>query len=85
MKAVAAGSTVALFCLRSDKAQFVFSRSDDVDVDMREAMSAACEEVGGRGGGRPEVAQGGGDKAGRAAEAMARAAGIVRARLADMG
>ena len=85
MKAVASGSTVALFCLRSDKVQFVFSRSDDVDVDMREAMSAACEEVGGRGGGRPEVAQGGGERAGRASEAMARAAGIVRARLADMG
>jgi alanyl-tRNA synthetase len=85
LKAVQAGSTIVLFCYRGDKAQFVFSRSDNVAVDMREAMKAACEAVGGRGGGRPEVAQGGGDDAGAAGAAMARALDIVRAGLADMG
>ena len=85
LRAVQPGSTVALFCLAGDKAQFVFSRSDDVGVDMREAMKAACEVVGGRGGGKPEVAQGGGDRVELAAEAMAEALDIVRARLADMG
>lgn len=85
LRAVQPGSTVALFCLEGDKAQFVFSRSDDVGLDMREAMKAACEVVGGRGGGKPEVAQGGGDRVEGAAEAMAEALDIVRARLADMG
>jgi alanyl-tRNA synthetase len=85
LKAVQPGSTVALFCLKGDKVQFVFSRSDDVDLDMREALNAACEAVGGRGGGRPEVAQGGGDRVDGAAAAMARALDIVRAGLADMG
>jgi alanyl-tRNA synthetase len=83
--AVQPGSTVALFCLKGDKVQFIFSRSEDVDVDMREAMKAACEVVGGRGGGKPEVAQGGGDKVEAAAEAMAEALDTVRARLADRG
>ncbi len=85
LRAVQPGSTVALFCLRGEKAQLVFSRSGDVDLDMREAMDAACEVVGGRGGGRPEVSQGGGDRAECAGEAMARALAIVRAGLADMG
>ena len=53
--------------------------------DMRDAMKAACEVVGGRGGGRPEVAQGGGDRLDLADEAMERALCTVRAGLADMG
>jgi alanyl-tRNA synthetase len=85
MTAVQSGSTVALFCIKGDRAQFVFSRSQDVDVDMRDAMKAACEVVGGRGGGRPEVSQGGGDEVERTGEALARALDIVRAGLADMG
>lgn len=85
LKAVQPGSTVVLFCARGEKAQFVFSRSDDVDIDLREAMKAACDMVGGRGGGRPEVAQGGGDGVDRADRAMAEALDIVRAGLADMG
>jgi len=85
LKAVEGGSTVALFCLKGEKAQFVFSRSDGVPVDMREPMNAACEVVGGRGGGKPEVAQGGGDGADLAEEAIARALITVRSLLADMG
>ena len=83
--AVKPGRTVALFCIKGDKIQFVFSRSHGVDIDMRDAMKAACEVVGGRGGGRPEVAQGGGDRLDLADEAMERALCTVRAGLADMG
>lgn len=85
LTAVQSGSTVVLFCVKAEKAQFIFSRSEDVKIDLRDAMKAACEVVGGRGGGRPEVSQGGGDGVGRADEAMARALDIVRAGLADMG
>lgn len=84
-RAVEAGSTVALLCHKGEKVQFVFSRSDDIPVDMREPMKAACGVVGGRGGGRPEVAQGGGESADLSGEAMARALDLVRSRLADMG
>jgi len=85
MGAVAAGSTVVLLCAKGAKVQFIFSRSDDVGIDMREVMKAACEVVGGRGGGKPAAAQGGGDGVERADEAMARALDAVRSLLADMG
>ncbi len=83
--AVKPGSTVALLYVRGEKVKFVFSRSDDVSVDMREAMKAACEVVGGRGGGRPEVSQGGGERPDLADEAMGKALDTVRAGLADIG
>lgn len=83
--AVKPGSTVVLLCVKGEKVQFVFARSDDVGVDMREAMTAACEVVGGRGGGRPEVSQGGGERLDLADEAMVKALDTVRARLADKG
>ena len=82
-RAVGTGSSVALFCLKGDKAQFIFCRSSDVEVDMREAMKVALEVVGGRGGGKPEFAQGGGEKVELADEALDRALDRVRGRLAD--
>ena len=83
--AVKRGPAVALFCLKGEKVQFVFARSEGVSVDMREVMRAACEVVGGTGGGKADVAQGGGDRAELAEEALARGLDIVRAGLADMG
>jgi alanyl-tRNA synthetase len=82
--AVGAGCTVALFCARGGKARFVFSRSDDVNIDMREAMEAACAVAGGRGGGKPEVAQGGSDRPDLADRALAAAMDLVRRRAADI-
>ena len=43
-----------------DRAMFVFARSSDVDLHMGQLLSAAARPFGGKGGGRPDFAQGGG-------------------------
>lgn len=42
------------------RAVFVFARSRDVDIHMGQLMSKAAKPLGGKGGGRPDFAQGGG-------------------------
>ena len=42
------------------RAMFVFARSQDVDVHMGDLLSRAAKPLGGKGGGRPDFAQGGG-------------------------
>jgi alanyl-tRNA synthetase len=44
------------------KGSFVFARGADVDLHVGDLMRRACEAIGGRGGGRPEFAQGGGTR-----------------------
>ena len=41
-------------------AAFVFARSGDVDIHMGRLLSEAARPLGGKGGGRPDFAQGGG-------------------------
>jgi alanyl-tRNA synthetase len=54
---------IALLAIREvDMARLVFARSVDVSADMNSLIKAACEKLGGRGGGKPEFAQGGGPK-----------------------
>ena len=43
-----------------DKTAFVFARSQDVDLHMGQLLSKAAKPHGGKGGGRPDYAQGGG-------------------------
>lgn len=43
-----------------DSAAFVFARSQDVDLHMGRLLSEAAKPQGGKGGGRPDFAQGGG-------------------------
>ena len=43
-------------------ARLVFARSANLSADMNALTRAACERLGGRGGGKPEFAQGGGPK-----------------------
>ena len=43
-------------------ARLVFARSANLSADMNALMRAACERLGGRGGGKPEFAQGGGPR-----------------------
>ena len=50
---------VALLATGLPRPQFVFARSEGVTVHMGDLMRAACETVGGRGGGRSQFAQGG--------------------------
>ncbi|PYS50445.1 MAG: hypothetical protein DMF68_07155 [Acidobacteria bacterium] len=63
--------TVALLGSRStDAARLVFARSADAPGDMNALMRAACEMIEGRGGGRADMAQGGGRKVEKLEEAI---------------
>ncbi len=57
----ASDSTVALLATRQrEMARLVFARSADLTLDMNLLLGAACAHLGGRGGGKPDFAQGGG-------------------------
>jgi alanyl-tRNA synthetase len=63
--------TIALLGSRDgDTARLVFARSSDASGDMRELMNRVCPIVGGRGGGKPDMAQGGGKNVEKLAEAI---------------
>ncbi len=58
----------------TDAAQFVFARSSDVSDDMSALVREACAMLDGRGGGRPDFAQGGGRRIEKLAETIAHVA-----------
>ena len=58
-------------------ARLVFARSEDAKGDMNSLMKEACALVDGRGGGKPEMAQGGGKKVDKLAAALNHAASSV--------
>jgi alanyl-tRNA synthetase len=51
---------VALFADQSDQLRVVFARSTDSSVDVAALLKQTLGRFGGRGGGRPNMAQGGG-------------------------
>jgi alanyl-tRNA synthetase len=54
-------NVVALLAVRENgMARLVFARSANLSADMNALIKAACEMLGGRGGGKPDFAQGGG-------------------------
>jgi alanyl-tRNA synthetase len=57
-----AGVVALLVTVQGESAKLVFARSADLASDMNALLRAACEELGGRGGGRPDFAQGGGSR-----------------------
>jgi alanyl-tRNA synthetase len=66
--------TVALLGSRDkDTARLVFARSSDAPGDMSMLMREACTMLDGRGGGKPEMAQGGGKKIDKLNAALSRA------------
>jgi alanyl-tRNA synthetase len=67
--------TIALLGSREkDAARLVFARSPDTNGDMKALMREACTLLDGRGGGKAEMAQGGGKNVARLQEAIDRAA-----------
>lgn len=68
------GTIALLASTDADGARLVFARAQDAPGDMNELMRAACELLDGRGGGRPEMAQGGGKKLDKLPDAIKAAA-----------
>jgi alanyl-tRNA synthetase len=68
---IAYPKTIALLGSRDgETARLVFARSSDAGGDMNSLMREACSLIGGRGGGRPDMAQGGGKNLEKLAEAI---------------
>jgi alanyl-tRNA synthetase len=65
---------VLLGSRETDAARLVFAKSADASGDMNVLMKAACEMLEGRGGGKPELAQGGGKNTEKLNEAIDEAA-----------
>jgi len=69
---------VILFGSRTQgKASLVFLRSENLAPDMGKLMQAACAVIDGRGGGRPQQAQGGGPAADKLEEALRHAENLL--------
>ena len=71
---------VALLAVTEPSPRICFARSEDVDIDVAELLREILARYGGRGGGRPHVAQGGGV----AASDLARALVDARQRLGSV-
>ena len=64
-------NTIALLASREQEAaRLVFARSADTGGDMNALMREACALIDGRGGGKPDMAQGGGRNVERLSEAL---------------
>jgi alanyl-tRNA synthetase len=81
---IAQPNTVVLLATRGqgdEKSYFTFARSNDLDVNMGTLVGQACEAIGGRGGGRPNFAQGGGPEGERVTLALDGAGETLTAQL----
>ena len=75
---VAHPNTVALLGSRDgDTARLVFARSTETPGDMNALMRRVCAQIDGRGGGKPDMAQGGGKDVEKVAAVLAEAARTV--------
>jgi alanyl-tRNA synthetase len=77
-KLTAAAPCVALLGSRADKAHLVFAQSAGLGHDIPGLLRQAVTALGGRGGGRGDLAQGGGDRIDLLDQALAAAARAVR-------
>jgi alanyl-tRNA synthetase len=75
---VALSPCVALLGSRGEKAQLVFAQSDGLPHDIPALLREAAESLGGRGGGKGNLAQGGADEVGALPAALERSASRIR-------
>ncbi|MBN1135957.1 MAG: alanyl-tRNA editing protein [Anaerolineae bacterium] len=68
-----------------DKGHLVFARSADLDFHAGALLGQACQLIGGRGGGRPDFAQGGGPDAAQVPAALDAAFSALSASLSPAG
>ncbi len=78
IRLAARGKTVALLAARGETCQVVFARSDDVGYDMAALLRQVAPIFGGRGGGQPHLAQGGGQDASGLDEALREAVALLK-------
>jgi alanyl-tRNA synthetase len=74
--------TIALLGASDQGVRLVFARSADVKVDVGALLKEVMPMVGGRGGGKPDFAQGGGTDASKVGEALDAAKAKAKAMLA---
>lgn len=67
-------SVALLATKQGGAARLVFARSASLEQNMGQLLAEACEALGGRGGGKPELAQGAGPNVERAEETIRAAA-----------
>ncbi len=70
--------TVALLACRNENAQVIFTRSEDVNIDMNSIIKAVFPIIGGKGGGNARTAQGGGPDTDKLDDFLNTAAGMVK-------
>jgi len=72
--------SIALLATKdSGSVRLVFARSASLEHSMGELVTEACQALGGRGGGRPDLAQGGGPNVERISEVMQDAIESIKA------
>ena len=77
-KIAAAEPSIALFGTRqNDGLRLVFARSPSLKPDLGKVMAQVCAMLGGRGGGKPELAQGGAPDWARTRDAIEAAVKLV--------
>jgi alanyl-tRNA synthetase len=67
--------------MAEEKGHLVFARSADLDFHAGTLLGQACQLIGGRGGGRPDFAQGGGPDGGQVPAALHAASAALSASL----
>ena len=80
-KIVSNPDIVVLFGVKHDsKAQMLFSRSKEIDINMNQLFKEVAPMIDGKGGGNPQTAQGGGSDIGNLEGALLAAQQIIKNR-----